>query len=341
MLSASAPASTNVVDRHGVSDVVRRYCDLVTGYGQLTTFVAVAEGVKPVMDDWVAGPRLSEYRKFVTSLGLAIDIGPVFETLAESELAEITGGASLNTTRARAGLASESAVAGRTQVFVGRDAQLVSEAARAGWYNLVAEDRVVLKPWIDHYWFGTALGYPDCCLEAFARDGAWNLTNPYAAAAARTAGAALALCNPVMRHSGFGYLNHYPCRFDCPASARYSASVRRALLRHGTSLVERADRYARAPYLLLSGWAGFGFDGVLEGTTAHYATFWQVPTNRPNDAVAELLSAGNRIELVGNVLTVWRADAFVGSYEIRADHYAPEHPTFVDFRGSLDSPGPT
>lgn len=339
-MSPSAPTPTTEVDGDGVSYVVRRYCDLVTGHGQLTTFVAVAEGVKPVMDDWVAGPALSEYTEFVTGLGLSIEVGPVFETLAESELAEITGGASLNTTRARAGVASDSA-AGRTQVFVGHDAQRVSEAARAGWYNLVAEDRVVLKPWIDHYWFGRALGYPDCCLDAFARDGAWNLTNPYAAAAARTGNTALALCNPVMRHSGFSYLNHYPCRFDCPASARYSASVRRALLGHGTGLVERADRYARAPYLLLSGWAGFGFDGVVERTSARYSAYWQVPTNKPNNAVAELLSAGNRVELVGNVLTVWRSDAFVGSYEIRADHYAPEHPTFVAFRGPFDSAEPT
>lgn len=340
MVTTSAPTRSPFPEAEYVSAEVRRYCELVTGYGQLATFVAVLEGAKPVMDDWVTASALPDYHAFVTGLGLAVEIGPVFEFLTETDLSEITGGSLLNTTRARVGSADAPASSGRTQVFVGRNAEKVSEAATAGWYNLIAGDRVVLKPWIDHHWFGTALGYPDCCLEAFARDGGWNLTNPYAAAAARTAGPALALCNPVMRHSGFSYLNHYPCRFDCPASAAYAADVRFALIRHGAGLAERADHYAAAPYLLLSGWAGWGFDGVLDETTLRYAAHWQVPTNKPNAAMGELLAAGDRVEVVGNVLTVWRADDFVGAYEVRADHYAPEHPTLVDFQGPLDSPEP-
>jgi hypothetical protein len=237
------------------------------------------------------------------------------------------------------GGATGAAAQSRIQVFVGRSHERVTEAARAGWYNLVAENRVVLKPWIDHHWFGRALGYPECCLESFARDGAWNLTNPYAAASARTRGSALALCNPAMRHSGFNYLNHYPCRFNCPASANYAASVRRALAAHGRGLVELADRHAKAPYLLLSGWAGYGFDGALAGTTLRYRDCWQIPSNKPNTAFGELLCAGNRVQLAADVLTVWHADDFVGAYEVRADHYAPEHPTFVDFTGSLERPG--
>jgi hypothetical protein len=314
------------------SATVRGYCAAVGSLGQLATFIAVVEGIKPVMDDWVSLEQLPNFEKLLVELSLSYRLGPIFEPIAAADARTIVGGEQFNTTRAQVGMADR----GRIQVFLGRDEQHVDEAARSGWYNLAVAGRVVLKPWIDHHWFGLALGYPPCCLRAFAADGGWDLTNPYALATARTNGIARALCNPVMRHSGLSFITHYPCSFDCERSAQYAARVRQCLLRHAPSIAEQADRNVAAPYLLLSGWAAFGFEGQIAGQRIDYSSFWTAPTNNPNTELGRLLSEGDAVEITANIIRVIAGDELVGTYEARSDHYVPELPVLVDFGGPLD-----
>lgn len=318
-LAATLPAS------------LRAYCDLRDGLGQVVQLLAAAGGLKPVLDDWVGVDDVPTLEHLAGELGLHMVVDEVFAfAAAGDELSDVVGADLLNTTRARAVDGAEPG--GLAHVYLGRNAEDVRQASASGWYNLVVGDRVVPKPWIDHYWFGRLLGYPPCCLESFAAHGAWNVANPYAAATA-SCNQANALVNPVHRHRGLAYAVHYPCRFDCSATTALARSVRDLVLDASPALAAAVDERLTGPHLLLSGFVAFGFPGgSLDGDTIRYPAVVSAPTNRPDDALAELLRRGDAVEVRGDVVLVRRGGLAVGSRAVRADRYAPEHACLVDFR---------
>lgn len=311
----------------------QEYCSLREGLGQICSFIAVVAGMKPVLDDWIPPARLGRLRRLCASMGVTVEADETFLFLDEAELGEVVGGELLNTTRARA--VTDAHPGGLLHVYIGRDPGAVEAARRSGWYGLITGNRVVPKPFIDHHWLGALLGYPPCCLASFAHHGAWNVANPYADAASGTT-AAHPLANPVLRHTGLSYVVHYPCTFDCGATVAYGEAVRRAVYQMSPQLGHAADAAVSGPFLLLSGWNAFVFDGALHGRAAiRYRAVRPAPTNRVDAELAALLSSGDEVVVRGDVLVVFKERRPIGSRQVRADRYAPEHPVVVDFDANL------
>lgn len=315
---------------------LKEYCAVRDGLGQICSFVAVAAGIKPVLDDWIPAARLGRLRSLGASLGLTVDADETFLFIDDPEVGGVVGGELLNTTRARSVAATEPG--GLLHVYVGRDAGAVELARRSGWYGLIAGNRMVPKPFIDHHWLGELLGYPECCLRSFARHGAWNVANPYAEAAGAS-GVAHPLANPVLRHTGLSYVVHYPCAFDCEATVAFGDAVRRAVHRMSPELGRAADAAVSGPFLLLSGWAAFAFDGAVKGRgLIRYRSVRPAPTNRVDADLAALLSSGDEVAVRGDVVVVFKGGRAVGTRHVRADRYAPEHPVVVDFDAGMLRP---
>jgi hypothetical protein len=308
----------------------RRYCELRNGLGQICALIATAEGVKPVMDDWVPAARLDQLADLASGLGLSWVADEVFTPVEDgSALEGVVGADLLNTTRATLGRADED---GDVHVYLGRDEDDVEAASRAGWYDLVVGGRVVPKPFVDHLWLGERFGYPACCLERFGIDGEWTSGNAYAAAMRRT-NRPRAWCNPAMRHTGLVYSVHYPCAFDCPASFDLACRVRTAVGAVSPALLQATDALVSGCYLLLSGWVGFRFEEArLLGDRVSYLRCRAVPTNNVDQELEALLERGSALAVNNDVLVVFDLDGrALGTRQLRADGYAPEHATLVEF----------
>jgi len=307
------------------------YVELRGGPGQLIAFVALLAGVKPAMDDWIEASSLDRFLAFAHSLGLSAAVSSYFDFIDDpADNARIVGGMSLNTTQAR-GLPPWQAPTGAAHVFLARDDDALRQVMAFGWYPLVVHERVVHKPWIDHFHFGRLLGYPDCCRRFFAKHNDWNRENTLYQAYRRTTTPSY-LCNSLLKHGGLSYTFHMPCSFDCPASIERARAVRAAVASHSRELAAYADEQLRRPYLVLSEWDAFRLDGKFwaDGRVL-YRTVRAVPGNRPNRRLEESLRAGDTVDVVRGIVRIHRDGSVVETYSSVSDRFGPEVPFLVDF----------
>jgi hypothetical protein len=316
-----------------MSEALRGYIQIRPEHGQPVNFVAVLAGLKPVMDDWVPKADLGRYEQMCRDRGLYLAANTQFASLAEEGRIEpVVGAQTLTTTRAEARPLSHDAVAASVHVFVGADRDVVDRTRWSGWYPLVAGGRASSKPWIDHFWFGLGLGYPRCCIEAFAASNNWTVNNmPYQSwrATARPS----MLCNSTMRFSGLTWSAHLPCRYDCGPSAAAAGRVRAAVGAHCPALARYIDTLAARPCLVLNEWEAFAFTGTMpEPGTVEYSGVTIAPSNRPGLQLFAALRSGSRLVIRDDLVLVYDGPRLVWTEQCAADCFAPRVPVLLDFR---------
>lgn len=311
---------------------LQRYAEIRREHAQLLNLLAVVEGLKPCLDDWIPAPAYGAFCDLCRDLGLVVRAGIQFDQLSHYEAERMIGSNTLTTTRARA--TPIGADRGSVHVFVGRDADAVDATYRAGWYPLVVGDRASSKPWIDHIWFGEGLGYPDCCLRAFASSNNWAINNmPFQAA--RAAVRPSYLCNSIMRFTGLTWAAHLPCSYDCAATIAQSTALRDLTVRQAPRLAELVDNLTAGWFLLLSEWEAVALHRVrAEGPTTRYEAASLVPSNRPNLELFEAIVAGDSVEIRDDLVLVRAGDDVVHVEQCRTDGFAPRVPVLVHFDGA-------
>lgn len=317
-----------------MSETLRGYLEIRPEHGQPVNFLAVLSGAKPVMDDWVPRAKLGQLTEVCRERGLTILADVQFQALADQgAISQIIGRGTLTTTRARGHRLGDEVDDASVHVFIGADRAAVERTRASGWYPLIIGGRANNKPWIDHLWFGQGLGYPDCCLNAFAWSNNWSVNNmPYQAFRAVETAPSM-LCNSMMRFSGLTWAAHLPCSYDCPATVRSAASVRALVRQHCPQLADWIDRLAAAPYLVLNEWEAFAFSGPRIGADwIEYSAVTLAPSNRPNLALFEALKRGARVELRDDLVVVLDAAGTVLQVErTETDGFAPRVPFILDF----------
>ena len=317
-----------------MSDELQGYVEMRPEHGQPVNFLAVLAGMKPVMDDWVPGARLEEFTDMCRAHGLTVLADVQFQALADQDaVGHIIGRGTLTTTRAKGYRLGEKAADASVHVFVGRERSVVERTRASGWYPLIIGGRANNKPWIDHFWFGQGLGYPRCCLDAFARSNNWSVNNmPYQAFRA-VRDAPSMLCNSIMRFTGLTWAAHLPCRYDCPATAEAAALIRGLVQHHCQPLATSIDRLTTAPYLVLNEWEAFVFtSSEVTPVSIEYSGVTIAPSNRPNLMLFDALRAGVRLELRDDLVVIFDVSgAVVHIEQTRTDGFAPRIPFILDF----------
>ena len=332
MISLEGALAIPDLDQTELSEHLRRYVAIRREHGQVFSLVGVLEGLKPVMDDWIPAVQMASFQALMDDSGLHCVRAAQFEMFRDQgDIDDVVGSESLTTTRAHGHRVEAEVTDGSIHVFVGQDLAIVEETVAAGWYPLVVDGRATSKPWIDHYWFGVGLGYPHCCLEGFARNNNWAVNNlPYQAQRASVVPSYL--CNSVMRFTGLTLAPHLPCRYDCPATIEQSSRLQEALVEHCPELARFAERLTRRPYLVVSEWEGFAFEGELESTTRlSYSAVTMAPSNRPNPRLFQELLAGNAVEIRDGLICVLRDGVLRHVEETEVGGFAPRVPFLVDF----------
>jgi hypothetical protein len=301
------------------------YVEATVGGGQLPTLIAVANGLKPAMDVWVPPEGWPALRTVAARLGLEYHADACFDRYSP-QLAAVPPD-QLTTTRA----AFTPTLSGSAEahVFLARDRAALDRVVAAGWYPLVVNEKVVNKHLADHDKFGGALGYPPCCQDFFRRRNNWNEDNTYYAALLNTRGEPSALCNPFTRHSIFGLVPYMPCSYTCPATTAFARALRDVIRAELPGYARAIDLAAARPVLGVSEVRIYGFDG--EAVHRHEGTV--TITYAAVEHLYELLAAGNRCVLDGDIITVYRDDAYLDGYQARGDRHGPECPFVVSFTG--------
>jgi hypothetical protein len=318
---------------------LKRYVELRGNPGQLVQLIAVLAGHKPVLDDTVPSENLEPFLELLQSQGLHTVVESQIEFIADPRDADwIVGGAHFNTTRAVAHPPHQPTAGGHAHVLCARDPDVLHEAMAGGWYELAAEGRVVHKPWIDHYRYGHWLGYPVCCRDFFARHNDWNTDNSLFQAFRGTKLVDYR-CNTIVKHTGFSYACHLPCTFDCAETAARARKIEARVEEVSPTLRQFVDSVLRRPYLVLSEWEAFGFDGTTEivdqgeGKTrrVRYTDVFPVPSNRPERHLLELLRQGDVVEVDEDVLRIGRQGQTISTYQTMGDRFGPQIPFIIDF----------
>jgi hypothetical protein len=304
-----APPPLDALDQ---SADLRGYTRLRPHGGQPVNFVALLAGLKPVMDDWVAGPRLEEFTAMCRARGLHV----VADGTEDGRAAE------------------------RVHVFLGHDRSAVDRARRAGWRRPVGSltglggraGRHGTKPWIDHYWFGLDLGYPQCCIRAFAKRDNWSAEGSAHYSSWLATGEPSMLCNPLLRSGGLSWTAHLPCRFDCEETVAAAVAVRAALRRHSLDLADIVDQLAARPYLVVSEREVYCFVGVApDDFTIVYQGVVLAPTCDRDLRLFEALRAGDRVQVRDDLVVVFDGDEVLWVERCMADGPAPRLPVVLDF----------
>lgn len=305
------------------------YVEIRREHGQVLNLLAVIDGMKPCLDDWIPVPAMERYQDLCRRLGLSVRSGIQFDVMTHAEAERTVGHGTLTTTRARARELGDPR--GSVHVFVGRDPAVVDRTFHAGWYPLVVGERATSKPWIDHIWFGEGLGYPRCCLEAFAANNNWAVNNmPYQAA--RATDRPLGSCNSIMRFTGLTWAPHLPCSYDCPATDAQSSALRELTIATVPDLVPLVDGLCTGVFLLLSEWEAFVLHRPeIDDGAIRYQGVSLVPSNRPNLSLFEALRNGDRVEIRDDLILVFDGDDLNRTEVCRSDGFAPRVPTVLNF----------
>lgn len=311
--------------------LAREFAAARGGLGQLCQFLAVLGGARPTMDEWIPSARFEGFKRFAQSKGLVLRAESVFQPLADAP--GVVGSGVLNTTRA-SGARVDGSNEGSIHVFLGRRASDVDVALASGWYPLVIEERVTPKPWIDHIAFGQVLGYPSCCVTAFARNNNWYLDNSYAQAMRATRTRPLALSNTLLRQTPLSYANHIPCRFDCPETVAWSRRIRACLEELAPTLVPVVDELAAQHFLTLSEWEIFLLEEaelVEPGRRVRYRASFPFYSAAPNQWLESRLAECDELELDDGIVRFFRGGRVAAAYACRGDRFGPQVPLLISF----------
>jgi hypothetical protein len=317
-----------------MSDALRGYVEVRPEHGQPVCFAALLGGLKPVMDDWVSRDRFDQLVDVCRERGLAVAADVQFEALPDQgRLGSVVGRETLTTTRAIGHTLADRVAEASVHVFIGADRRILERTRAAGWYPLIIGNRAMNKPWIDHLWFGEGLGYPECCLAAFARNNNWTLNNMPYQAYRSTRTSPSYLCNSLMRFSGLTWAAHMPCRYDCVPTVQSAGRAREVMRTHCPELAGWIDRIAAVPYLMLNEWEAFAFtSSEVTPVTIEYSGVTVAPSNRPNLRLFDALRCGTRLELRDDLVVIFDAAGEVVHVEqTLADGFAPRIPFILDF----------
>ncbi len=286
----------------------QRYVDLKESISTLPQIIAVSVGIKPCFDDWIETDKWDEYQLLLKDLNLLYKIESAF---IKSNLDSAIGKEFLNTTKfAGSFLNSINNRDISYHVIISKENTTLEEGFKNSWYPISINNRITIKPHIDHYWYGLSLGYPECCSKYFFINNEWHTNSIYAQLYSDNTGLNF-LCNNFLKNLGFSYIFHIPCSFNCQKTIEYAEKVRGALVSISIEYVDKIDYMLKLPilhfhencsYLLI--------DGQKNENSATYSNAIFLGNDQSENKYNAILDSGNSILLCGNKVLVYSSNKF-------------------------------
>lgn len=277
-----------------------RFCREFAEFGcnQLALIMATVLDLKPLMDVWVPATQYDEFKRICSSYNLEVQQNSIVRDLTDSEIAQTYGQDTVHrhsTTKNASVPFSEDALrlGGEVHCFISTDANRFDKAIRYCWYNWVAGGILVTQPLTHLARFGTALGYPDCCIDFYTKSNRQDIPI-YFNRLKNTKGEYSYYCNNILNHLSHSYIHHTTCSLDCSASIRLAKRIEEGIGQEEPAFVERIKKALRLPLLVYGEKNCYVFDGLSEGNEITYSDVCFVG-DPPDDKYGGVLARGNRI----------------------------------------------
>lgn len=293
---------------------------------QLASYVAVAKGLRPALDDFVPVGHYQRFSGLMRALGLAVRPDVVFGHVRDESrfpslrLAPTTKAIGMPWNPER-----EYEPGCELHVFVGRGQEQVDAAWRSGWYPVVIGGRIIQKPKVDHVRFGQSLGYPACCIEAFERYNRWGRYD-HISEAARRSEAFRFVNNCFAKYTPYMLNFHIPCRFDCAASRRLGEAILGELAAIDPAFSDRVRANLGTPVLHVSERLNFGLPDAAPETDRRWrygsvVDIYALITGRDrrHDVLKRMLEWGNAVEITAEGLVITNVAGDRQFFECRVD----------------------
>jgi hypothetical protein len=299
-------------DIHLPERFCREFADAKNAAAQITNYMAVVAGIKPLLDDWIPAEAMDAFASACAKYNLLFRTDAVFERKAtDEELKSIKDGESLTTTKWFGARYQPGISKGLVHVFVARTGDDLEKGFRAGWYPLIIGSDVTFMPFINMFRFGVSLGYPECCCVFFM------LENPGRSfiytVLKNTRGRPNYLCNCMLKDNVYSYIYHMPCSFDCAESVRYAEALRKVIQEREPRFAAEIDKRLKSPLLVFEERFAYYFDGRFDGdgTISYDKAFFA--GNPGDDRYGDLLGSAGRLEVHDDEILLFKNKRQVSS----------------------------
>lgn len=318
--------NTASLSKYLVNSHFSKYLEIFPDGGQLPSFIATVKGLKSATDLWVQKPKWKYFCELAQYFGLYYYVDAYFDR----DLGKLNSLPQELFTTTKAVFSKE--FSDQAHVFIAKSQDALTNAIASGWYPLVVGQRVIEKHLPDHYTFGKALGYPQCCLDFFQERNHWNFYNNYYETYRNTINKPTYLSNGLLRHTPFSLIPHIPCSFNCEASIEYAQKNRRLINEESQEYLQEIEHHLQTPILCLSELKIYRFEGniVAENAVKYQSVEAIYPTSE-NDLLYQILVKGDTCIVEENIIRVYRDNSQISAYFARGDKHEVEIPFLIDF----------
>lgn len=307
----------------------REFTDIKGNSLQISMYMALVLGHKPLMDDWIHHDKLVQFKRICRQYKIHIREDAVFLNINKSNIpAFVIGKDSLTSTSAY-GAPLNAANSGEVHVFLSMNRSLLKKGM---WYPLIAKDRVIFQPRADSLNYGHVLGYPDCCIKFFRKFNNWFKYSYLYEIYKNTKQGPSFLCNPFLKDMVYSYIYHMPCSYDCKDTIRLAGNLRKDIKKREPDFVRFADTYLKMPFLVFCERKVCCFDGdVVAANVIRYRKAHFVKPDISKDIYGADLSKADMLELRGREILLSRNGKPYKTIVVPLSDFAPEYPFIIQF----------
>lgn len=271
---------------------------------QLSMFIGVYTGLKPLMDTFITYDRFTALRDICKGEGIIVDHNGIMAGIPrETLLKRKEKLRDLGTTKLALLPFNPELKDAYVHTFISRSRDYIEQAQSLTWYNLFIGNKQYSQPAIDNYRYGRTLGFPDCCIKFYSGhngryfDGkkAWAWNTPWEVFK-NTKGAPSFYCNHIPMDHFYFLIHHYPCSYNCEATIKLAKSLLEAIRSVEPGFAEGIERTLKFPYLIFDEKKAFVLKGRIEGNTVHYSDRYFLGDGRDIRHYKEIFH-GDRITL--------------------------------------------
>ncbi|PIQ88757.1 MAG: hypothetical protein COV72_06755 [Candidatus Omnitrophica bacterium CG11_big_fil_rev_8_21_14_0_20_42_13] len=306
----------------------RDYALIKQGHGQLTMFMSLVLGIKPLMDDWMPVKKVKEFRKICKKYNLYVREDVIFENVNKESVPDNVLGREFLSTTSAYGHPLGSREDGQVHVFISKDKRLFEKCM---WYPVIIGNRVIFQPRIDSLKYGYILGYPECCIKFFRKYNDWLKFSHLYQAYLNTKANPSFLCNPFLKDTVFSYIYHMPCSYSCRQTIKLANKLRNEIKKREPEYVKITDSRLKMPFLVFYERKFYCFDGELRGNLVRFKRAYFPAPHRHEDRYSADFKKIDRLELKGRSIVLFKRNKILKNLDVPLNTFAPEYPFLIQF----------
>ncbi|GCL59833.1 DUF483 domain-containing protein [Microcystis aeruginosa] len=320
--------NTSNLSKYLVNSPFSKYLDIFPNGEQLPSFIATVKGLKSATDLWVENRKWDLFCELAQYFGLLYHVDAYFA----QDMETIKKLPQHLFTTTKAVFNKEFSHQDHAHVFISKSEDNLRNAIALGWYPLVVNNRVIQKHLADHYNFGKALGYPQCCRDFFQKRNHWYFYNNHYETYRNTSDKPTYLSNGLLRLTPFFLIPHIPCSFNCQASIEYAKTNRILINEESQEYLDEIERRLQTPVLCLSELKIYRFEGkIISDNVIKYQSVEAIYPTSNNDLLYQMLIKGDTCIIEGNIIRVYQKNCQINAYFARGDKHEVEIPFLINF----------